>query len=1048
MWFGTENGLNKYDGYSFTTYKHDPDNPRSLSHNQVSSLFEDSSGALWVGTYGGGLNRFDRASAPGVGAGQFERYDAHDFQNITDNPEEFRNVITAIGEHPTGVLWIATYGGGLVKFDLDTETFTSYAPEPADPRFWGHEWISALLVDRSGNVWIGTHSVGLDRLDPTTGQITSYRRDPRDPDALSHDLVRAIIQDLSGQIWIGTFGGGLNRFDPETETFTHYRHDPGDPHSLGEDTVSSILEDSSGVLWIGTYSGGLDAFDPNSETFTRFHHDPTNPHSQSSDRVRSIYQGQSGLLWVGTRGGGVNKSDPASGRFTHYRGDTDDPQRPGDYQVLALHEDGRGVLWIGTAGGGLDALDRETGQWRHYRRDPVDPNSLGDDTVLAIHEDSSGTLWIGTDEGFYRFDRLTERFHRLPHNPPDPGGVRRETVYSIAEDRQGIMWLGTHGRGLSEFDPVTGEFLYHLHEWDPDAEAWEQHALSSNYIHDVVEGASGKLWVGATGGLNIYDRGTGQWQWFQQGLTDPHSLSHNWILSLYQDRWGVLWAGTQGGGLNRLVLGEVEESDPATYTFTHYREQDGLASDVVSDIIEDDSGTLWIGTANGLSMFDRRTGTFRSYDASDGLPINEFSAALRSDSGEMFFGGINGFMSFHPDQMVDNPYVPPVVLTSLQQNGMEVDAGQVSEDLGEVTFRWPDNSFEFGFAALNYTQPEENQHAYMLEGFDKDWNHIGNRRFGRYTNLPGGNYMLRLKGSNNDEIWNEEGISIQVTIVPPFWGTWWFRGILALALVGSALGGYRLRVGSIEARRRDLQTQVEQRTAELRQETEQRMQVEQALRQSEREKAVVAERNRLARELHDSVTQSLYGVTLYADAAARLLDMRQVRTATENLRKLRHAAKEALGEMRLLIFELRPPILEQEGLVAALERRLEAVEGRAGLETQLNVERCPEPAEGGEGRPPADVEEALYRIAVEALNNVLKHAQARSVTVSLRLEPRNAVLEIADDGLGFDLTAAQEGGGLGLRGMAERAEQLGGRLTVRSEPGMGTTVQAQVEVCP
>jgi signal transduction histidine kinase/sugar lactone lactonase YvrE len=814
---------------------------------------------------------------------------------------------------------------------------------------------------------------------------------------------------------------------------------------LSDNYLWSIVEDALGVLWIGTSSGGLDAFDPKSETFTHFHHDPTNQHSLSSDRIRSIYRSQSGLLWVGTRGGGVNKADPASGRFIHYRGDTDDPQRPSDYQVLALHEDQHGILWLGTAGGGLDALDRETGEWRHYRHDPADPNSLGNDTVLAIHEDSSGTLWIGTDEGFYRFDRQGQRFDRIPHNPPDPGDVQRETVRSIVEDRQGILWLGTYGRGLSEFDPLTGEFVYHQQEWDPDTDAWEEHALSSNYIRDVVEDASGRLWVGTQDGLNAYDRETGQWHWFQQDPSDPYSLSHDWIISLYQDRSGVLWIGTQGGGLNKLVLSEVEGSDPATCTFTHYRGQDGLANDTVWDILEHvppDGGVgyLWIGTANGLSMFDPRTETFKSYNASDGLPINEFSAALKSDSGEMFFGGINGLMSFHPDQMVDNPYVPPVVLTSLQQNGVEVDAGQAPEDLREVTFRWPDNSFEFGFAALNYTQPQKNQHAYMLEGFEENWNYIGTRRFGRYTNLPGGTYTLRLKGSNNDGVWNEEGVSIKVAVVPPFWQTWWFQATVALIVAASALGAYRWRIWSLEARSRELETQVKERTAELRREVDQRIQAEEALREREREKAITEERNRLARELHDSVTQALYGVTLYSEAAAGHLALGHTDRAAEHLQELQDTAQEGLAEMRLLIFELRPPILEELGLVTALQARLQAVEGRAGLRTEFKTNL--------EERLPPDVEEGLYRIALEALNNALKHAQARNIKVHLRqdepgrTEPARVTLEIADDGIGFDLATARERGGLGLSAMEERAAEFGGRLTVESTPGSGTRIRA------
>jgi signal transduction histidine kinase len=711
----------------------------------------------------------------------------------------------------------------------------------------------------------------------------------------------------------------------------------------------------------------------------------------------------------------------------------DDPQRPSEYQILALYEDNHGLLWIGTAGGGLDVLDRDTGKWRHYRHDPADPNSLGNDTVLAIHEDSSGTLWIGTNEGFYRFDRQVEGFDRMPHKPPDPGDVQRETVYSITEDRQGILWLGTHGRGLSEFDPATGEFIYHQQEWDSDTEAWDQHNLSSNYVHDVIEDAEGRLWVGTKDGLNTYDRETREWYWCQQAPNAPHSLSHNWLISLYQDRSGVLWIGTQGGGLNRLVLSEVAGSNPDTWIFTHYREQDGLANDMVWDIIEG-GGYLWIGTTNGLSMFDPKTETLKSYVASDGLPINEFSAALASNSGEMFYGGINGFMSFHPDQMVDNPYVPPVVLTSLQQNGVKVETNQARDDLREVTFRWPDNSFEFGFATLNYTQPEKNQHAYMLEGFDMDWNHVGARRFGRYTNLPGGTYMLRLKGSNNDGVWNENGISIQVTVVPPFWQTLWFWVIVVLLLVAGVAGGYRLRIRSLEVRSEELEVQIEERTAQLRREIAQRTQAEEALRQREREKAITEERNRLARELHDSVTQALYGVALYSEAAVGHLAQGDTDRVAEQLKELQDTSQEALAEMRLLIFELRPPILDELGLVAALQARLQAVEGRAGLKTEFKTNL--------EERLPPEVEEGVYRIALEALNNALKYAQARNIKIHLSQDERSASLEVVDDGIGFDLVTVHERGGLGLSAMEERAVELGGRLTVETAPGSGTRIMA------
>jgi signal transduction histidine kinase/ligand-binding sensor domain-containing protein len=1030
MWFGTDDGLNKYDGYSFTIYKHNPDDPFSISHNQIWSLFEDSSGTLWIGTYGGGLNRFDRDS------GKFTHYDASDFQNLTDELEEFRNVVWYMAENPPGVLWIATYGGGLVKFEVKNEVFTSYAPDPADPNLGGHEWISALLVDGSGKVWMGTHSEGLDLFDPATGKTTTFHHNPNDPDSLSSDWIREIIQDPSGTIWIGTYGGGLNRLDPATQAFSHYRHNPEDPASLSDDFIWSIYEDRSGLIWIGTYSGGLDAFDPQSGTFTHFHSDPARTDSLSSDGIRSIYQDESGILWVGTRGGGVNKSDLASSRFSYYQGDSNNPRLSSDYQVLSLHEDEFGVLWIGTSGG-LEWLDRKIGEWQHYPSETTVSQNQGNLYVKAIHEDSSGNFWIGSANGVFRYDRKTQRIDRLPYNPPDPGDVKREMINCIMEDRQGFIWVGTLGRGLSKYDPATGEFIYYQQRWNPDTGTRIVNTITDNYILDVIEDTSGRLWIGTQDGLNLFDRTTGDWLSFKHDPSNPDSPSHNWITTLYQDPSGILWIGTQGGGLNRLDLAKFVTTDPASYIFTHYQEQVGLANDMVFDILDDNNGALWIATANGLSRFDSQTKTFKNFGARDGLPINEFATGVLSDSGEMFFGGTNGFISFNPDQLTDNPYLPPVVLTSLQQNGKDMNTGQAPENLSRITIRWPDNSFEFGFATLSYTQPEKNQHAYMLERFDKDWNYVGSRRFGRYTNLPGGTYTLRLKGSNNDGVWNEAGLSIQVKVVPPFWDTGWFRGMVALVLLIGAAVGYRLRIRSLEWRSRDLEKQVATRTVELQHEIDQRYKVEETLRQHEREKATIEERNRLARELHDSVTQSLYGVTLYADAATRLLDTGQMPLAVANLNKLRDTAKGALEEMRLLIFELRPPVLEQEGLAAALEARLEAVEERVGLKTQLELE--------GEGELSQDIQEGLYRIALEALNNVLKHAQASCVTVSLIQQPQLTELIIVDDGVGFDLTTALKSGGLGLQGMKERAEQIGGKLTVKSQLGMGTTVQVEVK---
>ena len=1024
MWFGTRDGLNRYDGSGFKVYRHDPQNPHSLGHNQVTALAEDQAGNLWIGMDGGGLDQLDLQRDSFT----HYRHDPGDPASLASDP-----VLSLLVDRD-GVLWIGT-GNGLDRLDRTTGQFIHHQNDPEDPHSLKGATIESIYQDREGILWVGTNGSGLNRMDPTTGRFTHFQHDPNDPHSLiSNYLVVAIYEDQGGHLWIGTFEG-LDRLDRQTGRMVHYQHDASDPHSLSNNSIASLHQDPSGVLWVGTYGGGLDALDPTMGQFIHHQSTPRDPHSLSSNMVLSMYEDRTGMLWIGTVGGGVNTVDPLAERFALFQNDPDDPNSLSNNVVWSILQDRHGDLWVGTQGGGLDRFDRETNTWRQYWNDPTDPYSLSNDNVSAIYEDCEGVLWVGTlGCGLDRFDPETQRFTHFPSDLHDPHGLGNPFVYSIIEDREGMLWIATdegdYG-GLHRFDRDTGRFTHFKH--DPN----DPHSLSSNWIRALYEDRSGMLWISAvSAGLNRFDPITNSFNRYQHDPSDPNSLSHDSVTTIHEDHEGVLWLGTSGGGLNKL--------DPESETFVHYTVKDGLPGDVICGILAEDAapsggpdaggGYLWISTNNGLSRFDPRTETFRSFDASDGLQSNEFlvRASFRSSSGEMFFGGVNGFNAFHPDRVKDNPLVPPVALTSLRQNGEDVRLRTAVEHAEEVRFHWPDNSFEFEFAALNYVQPEKNQYAYMLEGFDRSWNDAGNRPYGKYTNLPGGTYTLRLTGSNNDGVWNEEGSSLAITIVPPFWATWWFRGFVLLVLTGIVVGGYRLRVRSMEARSRELERQVEQRTAELRHEIDQRIQVEEALRQSEREKAVVAERNRLARELHDSVAQSMYGVTLYAEVAAQLLSSGQADEVTGYLGELKDTARESLAEMRLLIYELRPPILEEEGLASALQTRLEAVESRAGLEIEFNTE--------GESRFGSEIEGALYRIAQEALNNVLKHAQARRVVVSLVQDRRRVTLEIADDGLGLDPIEASRGGGMGLRGMRERAAEIGARIEVKSAAGSGTKV--------
>jgi GAF domain-containing protein/ligand-binding sensor domain-containing protein len=819
LWVGTEDGLNKFDGHGFTVYRHDPDDANSLSNNLITAVYQDSAGILWIGTYGGGLNRLDPETE------QFTHF-RHDPDKANSLSED--QIQEVVGDR-NGVLWIGTRGGGLNRFDPQTGQWRHYRNDPDNAQSLSYDVVNALLEDSVGNLWVGT-SAGLDRLDhrnssdPDAARFTRYQYDPGDAASLSSNGVTSLYEDRLGNLWVGTVGG-LNRLDldsapdPDAATFVRYQHDPEDGQSLSNNGVVSIIQDRRGVLWVGT-NDGLNRFDPEMGRFARYLHDATDPHSLRVDDVDSLAVDQAGGLWVGTSGGGLSRYDGHRDQFTHYRANPNVVNGLSENSIWGIYEDAAGELWIGTAGGGLNRLNRETGQWRHYRNDPNDPLSLSNDTVVAVHEDRSGALWLGTwGGGLNRFDRETETFTRYQFDPHDPHSLSNNVVWFVYEDQKGTLWVGTaYGLnrldGASSADPDEVHFTRYLN--DPD----DAQSLSDNDVGSVLEDRDGVLWFGTHSGLNRLgaedrsDPDAVQFTHYQHDPNDPQSLSHNIVFVIHEDRASTLWVGTWGGGLNRF--------DRASGTFTHYRVKDGLPNDVVYGILEeaappDGGGGLWLSTNYGLSRFDPQTETFRNYEAADGLQSNEFDfgSYFKSDSGEMFFGGINGFNAFFPDQVQDYGYVPPVVLTSITQGGEAVDLGKVADAITEVTFAWPDNDFEFEFAALSYYQTHKNQHAYMLEGYDDDWHQVGTRRFGGYTNLPGGAYTLRLKASNGRGLWDEAGISLPVTIVPPFWATWWFRAIAALVFLASAYGAFRLRVRRIEARSRELEEQVTSRTTEL-----------------------------------------------------------------------------------------------------------------------------------------------------------------------------------------------------------------------------------------
>jgi len=776
MWFGTQDGLNKYDGYNFTVYKYNEQESNSLSDNFILSLYEDKSGSIWVGTENGGLNKFDCHTQ------QFSHY-----TNDPKNPNTLgANYVLSIYEDKFGTLWVGTAGGGLNKFNRETEQFTRYTHNPDAPNSLGHNTVLSIYEDKFGMLWVGTAGGGLNKFNRETEQFSRYTHNPNDPNSLSHDTVLSIYEDQSGSLWIGTNGGGLNKFDRETGQFTHYIHDPANPKSLSDNTVGSIVEDRFGNLWLATsswygnyYGTGLDKFEAKTGQFNHYNHDPANPKSLSDNIVLSLLKDNSEILWIGTGFSGINKLDTKDPKFTHYKYAPAHPHSLSDNHISSIYEDRNGTLWIGTFNKGLDKFDRETGQFTHYRHEPDNLNGLSSDNIWSVYEDQSGMLWIGTGgSGLNKFDRETGKFTHYIHEPDDPYSLSNNTVWSIYEDQKGTLWIGTFHGGLNKFDLETEQFTHYIH--DPD----NPKSLSDNNVFLIYEDQSGMLWIAPESGpLNKFDRKTGEFTQYKHDPNNPNSLTYERVVSMYEYPVGTLWIGTYGGGLDKF--------DIASETFTPYTEKDGLSNNSVVGMLGDDEGNLWLSTGKGLSKFNPQTETFRNYDVSDGLQGNEFDgvkAYFKSKTGEMFFGGLNGFNSFYPHQVKDNPHIPPVVITDFKKFNESVKLDKAISETKELKLSYKDRFFGFEFAALDYTNPRKNQYAYKLEGFDKDWIYSGNRRYASYTNLDGGTYTFRVKGSNNDGVWNEEGTSVKIIITPPPWKTWWAYTLYVVVLLTAVLG--------------------------------------------------------------------------------------------------------------------------------------------------------------------------------------------------------------------------------------------------------------------
>ena len=785
LWFGTQDGLNRYDGYNFIIYRSDNADSNSISSNWITSISEDRDGKLWIGTNGGGVNCFDPYlqhftnyfskseerdylannyilqvtvdSSNNIWVtttgGDLEKYNREtnkiDKIKINALDKNIRISTIAVGSHNT--LWLGTLNDGLIEYNIKNQTYNTY--QKSNGKGLCDNRINDIFIDKDKNIWIATKD-GICELNPRTQNITHYRKGRSNSIGLLENDVKKIFMDSQHTLWVST-ESGLNIKYPDEQHFNTHRHEQGNQQGLGTNIINTIFEDNSGIIWFGTYLDGINKFDRSKNLFTHYTYEPENPNSLTDNNIWGLYEDKQGSIWIGTNKG-LNQYLPKENSFIHYVA----KKGKGNLNhnvVRSVCEDATGDIWCGTDGGGINRLNLNSRKFSYFQHDPKDENSLADNKVKHIYMDREQNLWIATWNGLDRYDAINNIFIHNRYNPDKLTSISDNRVQCILEDKQGQIWIGTYD------------------------------------------------------GLNMMDRSSGQCTWYKNDSQKLTSISDNRILCLYEDHNGTLWIGTYHG-LNKL------NADKGS--FTRYTREDGLINDVIQGIVEDESGKLWMSTNKGLIQYDpngKEFSTFKNYDTYDGLSGNEFNpgAYLKSRDGHFYFGCENGLNMFMPAQVKTNRHIPPIVITVFKKFDKNIHLNQAIYLTKEISLSYKDNFFAFEFAALDFVNPHKNQYAYKLDGFDNEWIKCGTRNYASYTNLNGGRYTFNVRGTNNDGVWNQRSVSIDIKIKPPFWRTWWFliTGILmALAIIATIIWFWHRRE---RLQRERLKLQVDDRTQDV-----------------------------------------------------------------------------------------------------------------------------------------------------------------------------------------------------------------------------------------
>jgi ligand-binding sensor domain-containing protein/two-component sensor histidine kinase len=987
IWITTSAGLSRYDGYNFKFYGYNATDSGSISAGWFHAVYDTKRNLIWIAGQGGqGIYSFDIATE------KFTHY-----QHRQGNNNSVAGDLTHyIAIDNAGVLWLTTMSG-INSFDPEKKSFRLYGHIDGDNSTLYNSHVIRIQKDDDGNLWlVMSHNSTdhVDEFDPRTGKVTMHVTDGSSflPDNNDQPVEYNIYNGRNGNVWITSDNNGLYGYNIHSKKIIHFTNVNDDTTTISKGG-NAVLEDGSGNLWFCTSDNKLDYYDSLARKF--YHLSIFNiPSGSYSDKI--IFQDKSGKIWLATEDEGLYAFNPIQKKIYKI---TSASQSLSSDDAICILQTKAGQVLLGTAAG-VDILNK------NGKASPFAIMENGKDIsqhlggLWYIYQDRQGMLWLCTEYGLLSFDPQTKKHRWYKHDDNDSTTISGSSCTGIIEDLKGRYWVTAWTAGFDSFDPVSGKFSAYEVNDGPNS-------ISTNDVANLVESATGNIYIGSwDGGFVIFNPDNKTFKAYKHSARDSSSLSSNIAFDCYESKNGIVWVCTNGGGINAF--------DPVTKKFKAFTTRDGLVNNGVTSITADDKGDLWLGTVRGISCFSPPDDPFapgckikfRNYDVGDGLPGNQIylCSAYKGNDGSMYFATESkGFFYFHPEELKDNPYVPPVYITAFSLFNHPVEANDASkilssqiENTKEIKLTHDQNIISFSFAALNYIHPEKNQYAYKLENFDKDWVYTdASKRFAYYTNLDPGEYTFEVKGSNNDGVWNETPATIKLIIAPPWWGTWWFRIAVVLAIAGGVYALYRFRLNQI------LRLQ--------------------------------SIRNKIAHDLHDDIGSTLNSISVFSQVAQQ--EPEKQKAALEMIGESSRKVIEAMSD---IVWTINPEHDSFEDIILRMRSfsynllRAKNIEHIFRADESLNNLKLS-----------LEDRRNFYLFFKEAVNNLVKHSNASKAEISLYSENHFIVLMIRDNGEGFD--TSKEYNGNGIISMRKRAEDMKALLSIESLANCGATIQLKIK---